>query len=103
MRTLILGLACVAGLALTSGSAKAGGFDVVVKFGYPYYSTYYPYSVYPSYPSIYSPTYVPYYPSIYTPRPIVVAPVIRYPSFYPTFPNHGHHHNHNHGHHHHRR
>lgn len=89
MRTAILGIACVVGLGLSAGSAKAGGFDIFVKFpswGYTYVS---PYPTYYSYPSIYTPyyrtpviqtapiivgrpTYVPYYPPVRT-YPIVPA------------------------------
>jgi hypothetical protein len=101
MRTAILSIACVVGLALTSGSAKAGGFDVVVKFGPSYGYGYYP-LVKPLYvtPSIYSPTYYPYYPSLYTPslyvpKPVVVTPVYPFGGYgfskYPTFPHHHHH------------
>jgi hypothetical protein len=85
-------------MALTSSSAKAGGFDVVVKFG-PTYYPYYP-LVKPVYvtPTIYTPAYYPYYPSLYVPRPIVVTPVYGYSGFgfskYPTFPHHHHHHKH---------
>ena len=93
MRTAILSVACVVGLALSSGSAKAGGFDVIVKFGpsyYPYYPVVTAYPVYP--PPIYTPTYYPYYPPLYVTTPIVVAPV--YPlggygySKYPAYPHH---------------
>lgn len=95
MRAAILSIACVVGLGLSAGSAKAGGFDVIVKFG-PSYYPYYP-VVKPVYvtPSIYGPSYYPYYPSIYTPSPIVVAPVYRWGTYvpsYPTFPHHHHHH-----------
>jgi hypothetical protein len=82
---------------MTGGSAKAGGFDLIVKFGptyYPYYPVVSTYPVYP--PAIYTPSYYPYYPSLYVPKPIVVAPVYRVGGFgyptYPAFPPHHHHH-----------
>src|SRR5262245_51612810 len=100
MRTAILSIACVVGLGFSAGSAKAGGFDIVVKFpswGYTYVS---PYASYYSYPSIYAPYYPP---TVIQTAPIIVARPTYVPyyspvrTYYPpvtTFPS---------GHHHHRR
>jgi hypothetical protein len=109
MKAAFLSLACVAGLALTADSAKAGGFDVLVKFpSYgPVIRTYYPPVYTPYYPS----TYTPFYPSTYSPyvapAPVIVVrpayPIIGYP--YTPFRPYGSGvgiHLHGHGHRHHR-
>lgn len=94
MRAAILTIACVAALGLSANSAKAGVFDVVIKFpswGYVYVDPYYGY-----YSSIYPPFYPP---TVITPTPIVVVPrtyvpVITYPRYYPAVPSYPHVHRH---------
>jgi hypothetical protein len=70
VKALILSVACVAGLALTSGSAMAGVF-CVNKF----YSGY-GHSGFYSVPTYVPPVYVPYTPKavFITPKPIFVTP-----------------------------
>lgn len=69
MRAAILSITCVVGLGLSASSAKAGTFDIVVKFpswGFTYVSPY------PSY--YYPPVYAPYYPPpVIAPAPVVVV------------------------------
>jgi hypothetical protein len=94
MKAAILSIACVAGLGLSATSAKAGSFDVVVKFprwGYVYADPYYP--------SVYAPYYPP---TVITPAPIVVGPRIvvpvggypRIPAYYPVVPRYPYGHRH---------
>lgn len=68
MRTLILTVACVAGLTFSASSASAHSF------GFSWYSPRPVVVVRPA-PVFYPPVYRPYYPPVYQPAPLFVPPV----------------------------
>ncbi len=94
MRATLLSIACLAGLGLSATSAKAGTFDIVVRFpswGYTYVS---PYPAY--YPPIYAPLYQPVIQTPIIVAPRTYFPGVGYPGYYrhhplPVIP-HGHRH-----------